>query len=59
MDDTATVQMNSAELIAVANALNEVLHGPSAIDGWEFQTRMGVTRTEAKRLCDEMSRVLR
>jgi hypothetical protein len=32
---------------AVLNALNEVLHGPDAIEEWEFQARMGVTREEA------------
>jgi hypothetical protein len=32
---------------ALQNALNEVLNGPQAIEDWEFQTRMGVTRAEA------------
>jgi hypothetical protein len=32
---------------ALQNALNAVLNGPQAIEDWEFQTRMGVTRAEA------------
>ncbi|VXB97948.1 conserved hypothetical protein [Microbacterium sp. 8M] len=31
----------------VLNALNEILHGPDAIEEWEFHTRIGVTREEA------------
>ncbi|HWK93222.1 MAG TPA: hypothetical protein VNR17_13275 [Luteimicrobium sp.] len=34
---------------AVLNALHEVLHGPEAIEEWEFQTRLGVSRDEADR----------
>ncbi|MBD3781853.1 MAG: hypothetical protein IE926_02685 [Micrococcales bacterium] len=29
------------ELLWVNNALNEVLHGPDAIEEWEFHARMG------------------
>lgn len=36
-------------------ALNEVVNGPQAIDDWEFQTRMGVTRDEAKSLLARMT----
>jgi hypothetical protein len=31
----------------IVNALNEVLHGPSAVEDWEFQTRLGVPRSAA------------
>jgi hypothetical protein len=37
-------------VLALNNALNEVLHGPDAIEEWEFATRMGVTREGAKAL---------
>jgi hypothetical protein len=47
---TITVELTKDELVAVANALNEVCHGPSAIEDWEFHTRMGVDRDEAKAL---------
>lgn len=33
--------------IAIVNALNEVLHGPDAIEDWEFATRLGVSRSTA------------
>lgn len=42
-----TVEFSRDELRALNNALNEVLHGPDAIEEWEFGTRMGVTREEA------------
>lgn len=31
----------------IVNALNEVLHGPGAVEDWEFQTRLGVPRAAA------------
>ncbi len=36
-------------------ALNEVLHGPEAIEEWEFDTRMGVTRDDAPALLRRIS----
>jgi hypothetical protein len=42
------MELNSAELGLVNNALNEVLNGPLAIPGWEFHTRMGGSREEAE-----------
>lgn len=39
--------LSATDRIGVLNALNEVLHGPDAIEDWEFQTRMGITREEA------------
>lgn len=38
------------ELDVLLQALNEVLNGPAAIDEWEFETRMGLSRDEAKAL---------
>lgn len=35
------------DLTAIVNALNEVLHGPAALEDWEFETRLGVTRAAA------------
>jgi hypothetical protein len=37
------------------NALNEVVNGPQAIEDWEFQTRMGVTRDQARDLLMRMT----
>jgi hypothetical protein len=44
------MELTSEEIVALSNALNEVLHGPDAIEDWEFATRMGVSRQEALRL---------
>jgi hypothetical protein len=44
------VELTDDDLVALANALNEVLHGPDAIEELEFTTRMGVTRAEAEAL---------
>jgi uncharacterized protein YuzE len=38
------------------NALNEVLHGPEAIEDWEFHTRTGATRDEALDLQQRLRR---
>lgn len=45
-----TVQVTKDDMVAIINALNDVLHGPDAIEEWEFSARMGVERSEAKRL---------
>jgi hypothetical protein len=42
-----TVTLSDGEWILVMNALNEVLHGPDAVDDWEFHARLGVQRAEA------------
>ncbi len=47
---TTTLQLTNRELVAVSNALNEVCHGPDAIDDCEFQARMGVEPSEVKAL---------
>lgn len=40
---------------AIVNALNEVLHGPGAVDEWEFKTRIGVSRERALRTLRSIS----
>lgn len=42
--------LTTTDLRVLGQALNEVLHGPQALEDWEFHTRMGVTRDEAKAL---------
>jgi hypothetical protein len=49
-----TVELTRDELVAINSALNEVLHGPDAIEEREFSTRRGVTRREAKDLLAEL-----
>jgi hypothetical protein len=55
----ATVELTRNELLALNGALNEVCHGPDAIEDWEFQTRMSVERQEAKKLLAEIVQLLR
>lgn len=52
--DTAAVRLSSDEIATLNNALNEILYGPDAIEELEFQTRVGVTRSEAERLLDAL-----
>jgi len=49
-----TLEFTRDELVAITNALNEVCHGPDAIEEWEFSTRMGATRDEAKALLSSL-----
>ena len=49
-----TLDFNTDELRAINNALNEVLHGPDAIEDPEFETRMGVTRAEAEQMLERI-----
>jgi hypothetical protein len=54
----ATVQFTKKELMTLANALNEVINGPDAIEGWEFSTRMGVEASEAEQLLVKINALL-
>jgi hypothetical protein len=51
-------ELSREELVIINNALNEVLHGPDAIEEWEFHTRMGVTKDEGERLLVKIGRLL-
>lgn len=55
---SATVQLTKKELITLANALNEVLNGPEAIEAWEFFTRMGTDPAEAEQLLAKLNELL-
>jgi hypothetical protein len=48
--DNVTLRLQRDELLAVNNALNEVLNGPDAIEDSEFHTRMGLEPAEARAL---------
>lgn len=54
----AAVELTRDELLTVNNALNEVCHGPGAIDDEEFFARMGVELHEAMALLDEVNQLL-
>ena len=45
MNDAPPISREDARI--ASQALNEVLHGPDAIEDWEFSTRMGTTRDQA------------
>jgi hypothetical protein len=46
--DHITIELTPDDLLAINNALNEVCHGANAIPDWEFQTLIGVQRSEAQ-----------
>lgn len=52
-----TVELTRAELVVVNNALNEVCNGVD-FDDTEFQTRLGVTRNEARTVLVRINRLL-
>lgn len=51
-------EFSREELVAINNALNEILHGPDAIEEWEFHARMGITKDEGERLLRKINRLL-
>jgi hypothetical protein len=57
--DAITLELTRDELMAAANALNEVLNGPEAIEEWEFHPRMGLDRDEAGQVHEGFLSVLR
>ncbi len=46
--DRIAIELTLAELLAINNALNEVCNGANAIPEQEFQTLIGVERSEAQ-----------
>lgn len=54
---TARVVLGEMELALLANALNEVCNGVD-IEDFEFSTRLGVERSEARELLAEIGAVL-
>lgn len=51
------VELTPIELVVINNALNEVCNGVH-IDDAEFQTRLGVTRDEARAVLERINRLL-
>ncbi|MGH3690065.1 MAG: hypothetical protein ACRDT7_07915 [Microbacterium sp.] len=39
--------LSADDRTVIVNALNEVLHGPDAVEDWEFGSRLGVSRSAA------------
>ena len=44
------VELTNDDVVIVSNAVNEICHGPDAIEEWEFSTRIGASRDEAEAL---------
>lgn len=44
-------------VVTLCNALNEILNGPDAIEEWEFESRVGVTREQALSLLSDLTRI--
>ena len=57
--DAVVVELSTGEVGVLQNALHEILNGPEAIEEWEFQTRVGVSREEANVLPDAVVRLPR
>jgi hypothetical protein len=54
--DEVVLAVTRDELVALAGAVNESIE---AVEGWEFHTRLGVTRDEARALGLRIGEVLR
>jgi hypothetical protein len=48
--ESPRLSLNRQDLVALGNALNEVLRGPMQIGEWEFHARIGVDREYALEL---------
>jgi hypothetical protein len=53
--DGATLKLTEAELIILANAINEALE---ALPDWEFSTRIGATPGEATALRERIGAII-
>jgi hypothetical protein len=52
--DSVVVELTNKEIVIVSNAINEICHGPDAIEEWEFAMRIGASRCEAEALLDDL-----
>lgn len=54
-----SLNVTKNELIAINNALNEVLNGPEAIDEEEFETRIGETKSTIQKILAQIASLLK
>lgn len=54
-DQSSRVELTGEEVRVLRQALNEVLHGPEAIEAWEFEARMGTSPDAARRLMHRLA----
>lgn len=52
-DSAVVLVASSLEVTALSNGLNEALE---AIDDWEFETRVGISSSAARRLIEDLRR---
>ena len=55
--DSVVIELTRGDLTIVSNAINEVCHGPGAIEEWEFATRVGASREQAEALLSGLNRL--
>lgn len=53
--EQVVLSLTRGELILLAGSVNEAIE---AVDDWEFSTRLGATKDEARALRSEMRRVM-
>jgi hypothetical protein len=57
-ENRAILDLSIGELVLLNNALNEICHGPDAIEDWEFHSRTGSNKPEAESLLDQLSKLV-
>ena len=57
-ESNVELELSAQEQLIINNALNWILHGPAAIEDWEFHTVIGANRSEAAKLLDEFHKTL-
>jgi hypothetical protein len=55
--EAVVVELTRSEIVILSNAVNEICHGPDAIEEWEFATRVGATPSAAIALLDRLSKL--
>jgi hypothetical protein len=56
-EDRVRVTLSQEDLILIQNALNEILNGPGAIDGSEFEIRAGSSISYARELLARLTTI--
>lgn len=58
LDKEIVVTLSGHDLLIINNAINEIVHGPDAIEEPEFQTRVGRNISTAKELLIKIGSIL-
>jgi hypothetical protein len=57
-EELSLAWLSEEDLVLLNNALNEILHGPGAIDEVEFHTRTGANKSSAVALLARLSNAI-